>query len=172
MSEEVILIPLTQNQVAIIDAEDFLRVSQHPCKWYAHKKKGDKSFYVRSVTSRLDSPDYKQKTINLHRFILNCPKDMMVDHINGDGLDNRKANLRICTNTENQWNRISLNHSFKFRKGTHSIEVRIRVNGQSKYICSCKTQEEAKEAYKEAFLKYRGKEFLPKELKNGKTTAA
>lgn len=44
------------------------------------------------------------KRIRLHRWIVNCPSDMCVDHINHNTLDNRKCNLRVCTKGENNWN--------------------------------------------------------------------
>lgn len=46
----------------------------------------------------------KREVIYLHRFILNFPKNMVVDHVNGDGLDNQRKNLRICTQAENARN--------------------------------------------------------------------
>lgn len=47
----------------------------------------------------------KNRKISMHRFIMNAPKGVMVDHINGNKLDNRKENLRVCNNKENQRNR-------------------------------------------------------------------
>jgi hypothetical protein len=47
------------------------------------------------------------KRLHLHRFIMNCPDDMVIDHINGNSLDNRKENLRICTQQINTCNRKS-----------------------------------------------------------------
>lgn len=48
---------------------------------------------------------YNSGKVRLHRFITNCPKDMVVDHINGDTLDNRLCNLKITTQSENNKNR-------------------------------------------------------------------
>lgn len=48
---------------------------------------------------------YGSSKIRLHRFITNCPKGMVVDHINGDTLDNRMRNLKITTQSENSKNR-------------------------------------------------------------------
>jgi hypothetical protein len=45
------------------------------------------------------------KTLRMHQFIMNPPKGMVVDHIDGNGLDNRRCNLRICTRAQNAWNR-------------------------------------------------------------------
>ncbi len=45
------------------------------------------------------------RTIRMHQFIMNPPKGMVVDHANGNGLDNRRENLRVCTKLENAWNK-------------------------------------------------------------------
>lgn len=89
-------IKLTQGKVALVDDEDFGRVSCN--RWYANW--AGKSFYaVRGMTT-----GNKRTALLLHRFILNPPRTMEVDHINGDGLDCRKANMRICTHAENMRN--------------------------------------------------------------------
>lgn len=75
---------------ALIDTEDIEKVSSD--KWCI-----DKNNYVKN-----------SKQEYLHRVILDAPKDMYVDHINGNTLDNRKNNLRICTNRENVSNRTKL----------------------------------------------------------------
>ena len=75
---------------ALIDIEDIGKISSD--KWCI-----DKNNYVKN-----------SKQEYLHRVILGAPKDMCVDHINGNTLDNRKNNLRICTNRENTSNRTKL----------------------------------------------------------------
>jgi hypothetical protein len=89
---QVCYIPLTQGQYAMVDAEDYERVSR--CKW---------------CLSRTGSQLYAQrrahgKTIRMHQFIMNPPQGMVVDHIDGNGLNNRRGNLRICTPQQNAWN--------------------------------------------------------------------
>ena len=79
------LIPLTQGKYAIVDDEDFDELSKH--KWCLMFTKG-RSYAVRRPSENL--------TILMHRFILNPPKQMDTDHKNGDGLDNRRSNLRAC----------------------------------------------------------------------------
>lgn len=58
------------------------------------------------------------KLILLHRYITDAPKGMLVDHINGNTLDNRRENLRICTKSENNWNRF-----FESRNKSNKIGV-------------------------------------------------
>lgn len=86
-------IPLTQGRVALVDDEDFERLNQF--KWCAHKI--GNSYYA---ARHLD----RKHLIGMHRQILNVSIGLVVDHINGDGLDNRRKNLRLCTHAQNLWN--------------------------------------------------------------------
>jgi len=88
---------LTQNQVALIDLEDYPRISIH--KWCVIKV-GQHAKYFYALRNK------NGKNVLLHREILNLPKGRipLVDHINGNGLDNRKSNLRVCSNQENSCN--------------------------------------------------------------------
>lgn len=88
---------LNQGKVAIVDDSDYEFLNQF--KWHAHQNHG-RNWYV----ERLINQDGKRKELFMHRVILNAPKGMETDHINGDGLDNRRCNLRICTTSENQQN--------------------------------------------------------------------
>ena len=90
-------IELTQDQVAIVDDDDYEYLSQW--KWYAHKrtrKNGDK-FDARTRSGN--------KKILMHRLIMKVLQaEIEVDHINGNPLDNRKDNIRCCTRQENSRN--------------------------------------------------------------------
>lgn len=79
----------------LIDAEDLEKYGKY--KWNI-----DNEGYV-TRTEYLGEGRYKKR--RLHREIMNAPDDMEVDHINGNPLDNRRCNLRICTPRENSWNR-------------------------------------------------------------------
>lgn len=94
-------IPLTKGKYAIIDPDDYELVSQY--KWHAWYSSGN--WYAR--TNYWIKKDGKLKCVSLlmHRLILNPPPDLTVDHINGDGLDNRRSNLRCATHAENVRNR-------------------------------------------------------------------
>jgi len=96
------LIPLTQNKLTIIDLEDVERVSRY--NWHIQKCK--KQVYAATIDYDINS---KTKLILLHRFILNPPPKKQIDHINRNTLDNRRNNLRICTNRQNCRNKPKAN---------------------------------------------------------------
>lgn len=89
------LIPLTQGMVAIVDDEDFPRISS--VKWSVQKNCN--TFYAKRNTPAING---KRQGIELmHRWVLNPPVGKEIDHINGNGLDNRKINLRAVTHRQN-----------------------------------------------------------------------
>src|SRR5262245_54770890 len=91
-------VPLTQGKVALIDDEDAPRILTHKWTLSFDRKRRRKVFYaVRYVRNE----DGSRMSIGMHREIMNAPDHLEVDHINGDGLDNRKANLRLATRAQN-----------------------------------------------------------------------
>lgn len=80
-----------------ISLEDFNKVNDFPNTWIPHEKVKGYGVYVKG--------QIKGKVTSLHRFILDAPENLVVDHINGDTLDNRRSNLRLATKSQNQWNR-------------------------------------------------------------------
>lgn len=84
--EDYKIIPLSKGKFAMVDNEDFDRVKD--ICWSINSKG--------YATSRNHN--------ELHKFLMQTPEGLFTDHINGDRLDNRRSNLRICTNQENCWN--------------------------------------------------------------------
>ncbi len=90
-------IPLTQGQVALVDAEDYERVSY--LKWYASRTKTN----CYALHKYRDDAG-KWTVISLHRFVMDAPSGVQVDHENGNGLDCQKHNLRFATHAQNRQN--------------------------------------------------------------------
>jgi len=118
------LIALTQGRFVIVDAEDFDRLNQY--QWYACKCKG--TYYA----ARCE----RGKTIRMHREIMRAPKGLLVDHIDHNGLNNRKSNLRLCTNAQNCYNqRANANGTSKYKgvswyKCSRKWSARVRCDGK------------------------------------------
>ena len=137
------------------DAE---KVKSH--NWYIKTgwRKGQEVYFA------CTTPRPNRKCLILHRFIVDCPKGMVVDHINGNTLDNRRENLRICTPAENTRNYRKPKTNTSGFKGVSWINrfgkwhSAISVNGKNKSLGYFDTPEEAYKAYCEASKKYH-KEF-------------
>jgi hypothetical protein len=134
-------IPLKLNRFAIIDKEDLSKIFKY--SW--HMSSSDGHFYA--VTSRTCGQ------LRMHRIIMDCPDGYVVDHINNDGLDNRKSNLRICLSQQNACNRKLNSNSSTGFKGVHKSGNRfnstIRAKGIDYRLGTFDTAEEAYIAYVE-----------------------
>lgn len=149
-------IQLTQGKVALVDDEDFERLSQF--KWCAYT--GGCNYYA---MTNIRKKDGKRTSLQMHRFIMSVfDSKTIIDHINGNGLDNRKDNLRICTQAENTRNRSkSLNNTSGFKgvywhKYDKKWHAQIIINYKKIHlgIFTCKI--EAAQAYNQAAIKYHG----------------
>lgn len=142
-------IPLTQGKYALIDAEDYRRISIH--KWSFNGK------YAKRSRKKEDGNG--PSTIYMHREVFSvdhCSRDVQVDHISRNKLDNRFENLRICSNSENHAN-VGLHPCntsgfkgvyFDKRLGKWRARIRRRVEGDI-HIGSFDSPEGAAAAYDE-----------------------
>lgn len=147
-------IELTQGKRAIVDDEDFEWLNQY--RWSAaHTKERW------SAVGPIRGEDGKNKTIAMHRLILNAPNGMFVDHINHDPLDNRRANIRLCTPAENTRNRRPQKNGsgykgVRYKKNQNLWEARIRLNGKRRSIGYYATAVRAAIAYDKAAREMHG----------------
>lgn len=125
-------------------------------KWSVTKKKN--GFYA----IRSEQKNYKQRTFTMHRMILGV-KDtsVLVDHRDHNGLNNQRSNIRLCTPTQNQYNRTATGYSKYLGVSYEKIRKKWRAcivddKGRRTKIARFNTEIEAAKAYNELALKYRG----------------
>ena len=149
-------IQLTQGKVAIVDDDDFNRLSQW--KWCYD---GVGYAYRRKTISKNNSISWR-----MHWEIVDKPRQgMCIDHINGNKLDNRKYNLRIVTQSQNKMNSVKHIDNTSGHKGVTYLKcgqrkkrwlVQIMVNGKRISIGYFLNKEDAAKAYNDAAKKYFG----------------
>ena len=144
-------IPLTQVYVALVDDEDDEWLSNW--KWFAARN--------RSSAPAVAVRNENKRVVYMHRQIMNTPAEMVTDHINHNTLDNRRCNLRVCTNSENCTNQTKrLGTSSKYlgvtwREDRSKWEVNFRLKSKNKYLGCFPDEEDAAIAYDEAVTEYR-----------------
>lgn len=144
-------VPLTQGFVAIIDAEDAGRVLS--LKWCARRTSN--TVYAHRGAYH----NGKRSSQSLHQFITGFA---LTDHINGDGLDNRRCNLREATVSQNGHNRRRDRDSASGFKGVSwharsgKWQVLIRANGPQRFLGYYATAEEGARAYDAAARELHG----------------
>lgn len=143
------LIALSQGYFAKVDIEDVDMINQF--SWSISAMRG--TVYAKTSLARTNGA---RKNIYMHRMIMNVPKGMETDHINHDGLDNRKKNLRKCTRRQNMLNIKTINGKSKYRGvSKHRNRWRARtkaITGKSIFLGSFHKEQEAAIAYDDAII--------------------
>lgn len=150
--------PLTQGKVALIDDEDYDLVARY--KWHAHKW-GKRSILWYAITN-IQLVNSKKTTIRMHTLIMGKLPNLLIDHIDRNGLNNQRSNLRFVTPAQNTYNSIGPENRFSPYKGVHWDKsrskwmARIEVKGKQINLGRFDDVVEAARVYDEAASFYRG----------------
>lgn len=152
-------IPLTKGKLALVDDEDFERISQY--KWHIVNVYAGYREWAKDKEGKWFTKKYHK----MHRLILDAPEHLQVDHINGNALDNRKSNLRLVTNQQNCWNKTELPRNTSGFRGVSRHRANrwrayIAYGGKQVSLGTYKDKEEAITARKNGERKYYG-EYSP-----------
>ena len=164
MSNDIITMRLTRGKEAIIDKEDKKILSTY--KWHCLKT----GYAATSIGGRKN-----KKMLYMHRLVIDAHPQIKVDHINGNKLDNRKCNLRLCLQSENSKNRTkSSSGKTSIYKGVYRRNdgrrkcwtAKIKLNYKDIIIGNFYTEVEAAMAYNTAAMKLHGEFAKLNEIKN------
>ena len=157
-AESMKTIPLTQGYEAIVDDDVFPSLILH--RWFADKKRDGNIYATRTVKS--GERGYRGrnhiKMLPMHREVMSAEKGTLVDHIDRNGLNNQRSNLRIATHRENTYNKRS--YSSTGIKGVYPIgkkwRVRICNRGKKECLGTFDNKLSAMQAYNKAALRLFG----------------
>lgn len=145
-------IELTQGRVALVDDDDFEYLNQW--KWQYHRGYACRSQRIG------DRKIGKRKYFWMHREILKTPDGLFTDHIDRNGLNNQKSNLRVCTKSQNRMNTIKRKDNtvgYKgVRKNRTGWQARLMVNGISVLQKTFHNLQDAIDAYDNTAREYHG----------------
>ena len=111
----IVFVPLTNGGYTKINEEDLSEVRKH--EWFLDKFRG------RSYATRLPKKGFP-KTVRLHSFLMGNHRGKVIDHKNGDGLDNTRGNLRIVSQTVNCLNLKNVKgYSYYSRRGVYVVKI-------------------------------------------------
>ena len=134
-------IPLTRGKFALVDAEDYYRLAQF--NWHA----------ILGRTTTYAARRACGKIVKMHRWIMDAPDHLVVDHIDHNGLNNTRGNLRLCTHLQNSRNRIPAARSTSKYKGVYWYKIikkwvaGIYVNNKKQHIGCFENEIDAAKAY-------------------------
>lgn len=143
-------VPLSKGKVAIVSEEDYALVSQY--KWHVTPQ---------GYAATTQGGRKNKRTILMHRLITDA-SEKWVDHENGDKLDNRRSNLRVCESRQNQGNRkINANNTsgykgVSFDRARGVWVAKIQIEGKTKYVGSSPDKHEAARLYNEKAIEVFG----------------
>lgn len=150
-----IRIPLSDGNFVVVDEADYPAVSQY--RWYPHPR--GRTIYARACIIHTRK---RQMWIRMHNLILPPPDGYEVDHENGNGLDNRRENLRLVTHAQNSQNaRLRADNTSGFRGvGWHQRkglwQARISIDSKLRTLGYFADKDSAARAYDEAARQHYG----------------
>lgn len=155
----MILVPLTMGYFAIVDDEDIEVLAKYNWQAYVDKKSPTKTVYAYRR-----APRPKRGRIWMHRVLLSAPDGVKVDHRDGNGLNNRRSNIRTASDSQNLCNGAIRSDNTSGFKGVHFLagarkkqwEARIHVGGKPVCLGTFETLEQAGLAYDVAAVKHFG----------------
>lgn len=143
----IVFMPLTNGGVTVLDYDDWRRLGH--VAWYRIRKATSKTVYAAGYL-------HGRPAIALHRAVLDAPSGHQVDHIDRNGLNNRRSNLRLCDHRQNQANTGAHRDSksgvrgVSWNKRLGKWQAFAKVGGRNRYLGSFDTTEAAATAYDQA----------------------
>lgn len=147
--QDVNTIPVSGGSNALVSAQDWPDV-----------KKSSWCFGAGKPNQRYIQARRNRKAVYLHRLFFDSKTKFMVDHINGDTRDNRRENLRLCSQAQNNYNSIIRKGRSKFKGVTMTRDgtwnARIKINGRYRSLGCFRDERDAAKAYDRAAIEYYG----------------